>query len=178
MKNKKRIIIGIVLLLSFSLSIGNNHTGTNHKGTTEATCNECFMEKFAEAVEKMKKVCKKNPNNPMCKRLHSTNALNANIDVNSVIKIANHLKEEEPVKNLSEKITKKLKNNPDLIKRCFVDGDKKSCAQFRKNLKLATFKCGGFRCIRGNGRIMCEAAAYCSAAECLECQKTIIKNEY
>jgi len=128
------------------------------------------MGRFVEAVEKMKKICAKNPNNPMCKRLHNANALDVNIDVQSVINIAHHLEKEERINNLSKKITKKLNDKPDLIKRCFVDGHQKSCIQFRKYLKMATFKCGGFGCI-GKGRPMCEAAAFTAATKCLECNK-------
>lgn len=135
--------------------------------TPEPLTHPHIKKRFVLAIERLKKNFENDPQNPLSKDLYINDSIQTHVDTQLIIEVANDLEKDMRIKPLAEKITAKMTPNQELLKKCFIEGDEKSCTQFERLLKSSTFKCSSWRCICLN-RSMCEAAAFVAVAKCLE----------
>ena len=167
MKNNRLIFGAITLFLSWYTLTG--YLSQEQSSSRIKTVSEPIMKKFSNAVDSIKKICTNNPNHRLCLRLEKSLSLQADIDVSTIVNIANTLEQDKNVNTLSQKIVAQIDKN--LVYKCFVIGDKKSCMQFERHLKYKALRCGGVRCLWGEGKKTCQAAAFTAAVKCLDCHK-------
>jgi len=135
---------------------------------TEKVCSCKLMGQFNLAIEKIKEICKKNPNGKFCKLLENMDMLNTNIDANGVICIGKQLEKDEEIKEAAKKITEKLNQKPELMNQCFAQKDPSSFPKFEKLLRKTTRNGIGFGFLWGKKDTYL-AAAFVAATKCLEC---------
>lgn len=166
MKNKKRVLVTVILSLS-SCMLGTQIS--QQFPVVQKNISKPIMTKLFDAVDSIRKICAKDPNHHLCRRLQASDSLGANLDIQSVVKVAHTLEQDSCVCSLAQKITDRLDKK--LVYKCFVENDKRSCAQFERHLKYKALRCGGVRCLWGERKRICQAAAFTAAVKCIDCGK-------
>ena len=125
-----------------------------------------FIQEFKKALGLIKQRCVKYPDNEICKILKkeiNIDAIEANINIDGVVEVAQCLKKDSSVKTIAQKI----EADPKKAKECFKNGDKKSWKKFEQHLKKEVKKQAPVKCLwNKQERAKYEAAAFVVAVEC------------